>query len=260
MPRVPIMLPSSSDPNSEPDRSVAALLGAFGIIGIMVSISVAATLTGTPAGAESRTPAIYDPALNAKLATFEVGKPPALPPLTIDQPGGAITVVNCTGYLAVAQRSERGRALAGQEAARPYADCAVLRLLRSARRPAVHLGPSDGLGRAMLSRLDPTSLNGLAPTGAGKIHRLSDVPAGRVAVDGKRVALIDGDKEWSIEVVASADLLGSDLEDLVVRIKRDGAEHYAVLMTDRTGALQARRPEDLLPSEMANQTGPQSPM
>src|SRR5687767_8776274 len=110
------MLPTSSDPNSEPDRPLAALLGAFGIIGIMVSISVAATLTGSEASPESRAPAIYDPALTAKLATFEDGKLRALPPLTIDQPGGAITVVNCTGYLAVAQRAERGRALASLEA------------------------------------------------------------------------------------------------------------------------------------------------
>ena len=49
-----------------------------------------------------------------------------------------------------------------------------------------------------------------------------------------------GDARWSLEVVASADVAGSPVEDLVVRIGHgSGSDTYMVLMTRDDGALAA---------------------
>jgi hypothetical protein len=92
----------------------------------------------------------------------------------------------------------------------------------------------------VVSRLDPVTLNAFSPAWAGKSRRLADVAADSLTVTDRRIDLARGAARWSLEVVASVDVAGSPVEDLVVHVGHGSdRDTFMVLMTRNDGALMA---------------------
>jgi hypothetical protein len=178
--------------------------------------------------------------LRNKLAHYSEIMAAPRPMIEVDTPEGHFKADNCAAFIALAGRDARGRGLIDHPLAPVYQECSVMRLLHNARQPEEHVAPLGSLARAVVSRLDPVSLHALAPAWAGKSRRLADVAADSVTVTDRRIDLARGDARWSLEVVASVDVAGSPVEDLLVRVGRgSGDETFMVLMSRNDGAMAA---------------------
>ena len=188
----------------------------------------------------ARLAGVLDPSLRNKLARYAETMAAPRPMIEVDTPEGHFKADNCAAFVALAGRDARGRSLIDHPLAPVYQECSVMRLLHNARSPEDHIAPLASLAHAVVGRLDPTTLHTLAPAWAGKSRRLADVAADSITVTDRRIDLARGDARWSLEVVASVDVAGSPVEDLVVRVGHgSGSETFMVLMSRDDGALAA---------------------
>jgi hypothetical protein len=237
----PIMRPSPSLSDIDHSLPVYRLIAA----GVLLLVLFIIATVGSTAPAEEdpmrvKLAGVLDPGLRGKLARYAETMAEPRPMIEIDTPEGHFKADNCAAFVALAGRDARGRGLIDHPLAPIYQECSIMRLLNNARQPEDHVAPLASLAHAVTSRLDLATLNSLAPAWAGKTRRLTDVAADSMTVTDRTVALARGDARWSLEVVASVDVAGSPVEDLVVRIGHgSGSETYMVLMTRDDGALAA---------------------
>jgi hypothetical protein len=90
----------------------------------------------------------------------------------------------------------------------------------------------------LAERLDPSALKAALPGWIGQVRRLRDVGADETVIAAHSVTLRHGQDLVAIEVLASADIDGRNVEDLVVRITGSGAPRYAILTQDEGGSLR----------------------
>jgi hypothetical protein len=237
----PIMRPSPSFSDIDPSVPVFRLIAA----GVFLLVLFIIATIGSTAPAEedpmrARLAGVLDPSLRDKLSRYAETMAEKRPVIEIETPEGRFKADNCTGYVALTGRDARGRGLIDHPLASHYQECSIMRLLHNSRTPEEHIAPQASLARAVADRLDPATLNALAPAWAGKTRRLANVPADSFAVTDRRIDVARGDAQWSLDVVASVDVAGSPVEDLVVRIGcGSGAGTFMVLMTRDDGALAA---------------------
>jgi hypothetical protein len=237
----PIMRPSPS--LSDIDHSVPVLrlivAGVF-LLALFIIATIGSTAPADEDPMRARLAGVLDPSLRNKLAHYSEIMAAPRPMIEVDTPEGHFKADNCAAFIALAGRDARGRGLIDHPLAPVYQECSVMRLLHNARQPEEHVAPLGSLARAVVSRLDPVSLHALAPAWAGKSRRLADVAADSVTVTDRRIDLARGDARWSLEVVASVDVAGSPVEDLLVRVGRgSGDETFMVLMSRNDGAMAA---------------------
>jgi len=237
----PIMRPSPSLSDIDHSLPVYRLIA----VGVLLLVLFIIATVGSTAPAEED-PAravlagVLDPGLRDKLAHYSQAMAAPRQMIEVDTPEGHFKADNCAGFIALAGRDARGRGLIDHPLASVYQECSVMRMLCNARRPEQHMAPLASLAHAVFERLNPATLNTLAPSWAGKVRRLADVAVDSATVTDRRIDLAHGDDRWSLEVVASVDLAGTPVEDLVVRIGHGSArETFMVLMTRDDGALAA---------------------
>lgn len=114
------------------------------------------------------------------------------PVIEVETPDGRYRTDSCAGFVAFSSRDGRGKALMEHPLASAYEDCTVMRILHNARQPEEHVAPLGGLGHAVFSRLDPATLQEMAPAWAGRAARLAGIAADRAEVDGRRIELARG--------------------------------------------------------------------
>lgn len=235
------MRPSPSLSDLDTSVPVFRLIAA----GVLLLVLFVIATVGSTAPAEedpmrARLAGVLDAGLRDKLSHYAETMAEKRPVIEIETPEGRFKADNCTGYVALTGRDARGRGLADHPLASHYQECSLMRLLHNSRTPEEHIAPQASLARAVADRLDPATLSALAPAWAGKTRRLANVPVDSVAVTDRRIELARGDARWNLDVVASVDVAGSSVEDLVVRIGRgSGTGTFMVLMTRDDGALAA---------------------
>ncbi|WP_158044481.1 hypothetical protein [Skermanella pratensis] len=210
---------------------------------LLVLLIVATIGSMAPAGEtpdHGRLAGVLDPDLRGKLERYAESMSAPRPVLEVETADGRYKTDSCAGFVAFSSRDGRGRALMEHPLASAYEDCTVMRILHNARQPEEHVAPLGSLGHAVFSRLDPATLQEMGPAWAGKAARLAGIAADRTEVDGRRIELVRGKSAWAMEIVASVDIAGPPVEDLVVRISRDGkTAGFMVLMTRNDGSLTA---------------------
>lgn len=215
------------------------------IVGVFLLVLLIVATIGSmaPAGESpdhGRLAGVLDPDLRGKLERYAETMSAPRPLIEVETPDGRYRTDSCAGFVAFSTRDGRGRALMEHPLAAAYEDCSVIRILHNARRPEEHVAPLGSLGHAVFSRLDPATLQAMAPAWAGRTARLAGIAADRVQVDGRRIELIRGSDSWAMEIVASVDVAGPPVEDLVVRISRNGrTAGFMILMTRNDGSLSA---------------------
>ncbi len=210
------MRPSPSLPDIDHSVPVFRLI----VAGVFLLVLFIIATVGSTAPAEedpmrARLAGVLDPALRDKLAHYAETMAAPRPMIEVDTPEGHFKADNCAAFIALAGRDARGRGLIDHPLAPLYQECSVMRLLHNARQPEDHVAPLASLARAVVNRLDPATLHALAPAWAGKSRRLADVAADSITVTDRRIDLARGDARWSLEVVASVDVAGSPVEDLL---------------------------------------------
>jgi hypothetical protein len=237
----PIMRPSPSLSDIDHSLPVFRLIAA-GVF--LLALFIIATVSSTAPAEEdpmrAKLAGVLDPSLRDKLAHYAETMTAPRPMIEFDTPEGHFKADNCAAFVALAGRDARGRGLIDHPLAPVYQECSVMRLLNNARQPEEHMAPLDSLARAVARRLDLVSLHTLAPIWAGNSRRLADVAADSITLTDRRIDLAHGDAHWSLEVVASVDVAGSPVEDLLVRVGHgSGSETYMVLMSRDDGGLAA---------------------
>ena len=237
----PTMRPSPSFSDTDHSLPVYRLIAA-GVF--LLVLFIIATVSSTAPAEEdpmlAKLAGVLDPSLRDKLTRYAETMAAPRPMIEFDTPEGHFKADSCAAFIALAGRDARGGGLIDHPLAPLYQECSVMRLLHNARQPEAHVAPLGSLARAVLNRLNPATLNVLAPAWASKSRRLADVAADSIIVTDRRIDLARGDARWSLEVVASVDVAGSPVEDLVVRVGHgSGSETYMVLMSRDDGALAA---------------------
>ncbi|MGQ9371466.1 hypothetical protein [Azospirillum sp. ST 5-10] len=218
--------------------------GGLGAFAVVTALSLA--VFGWPAPPSSAaadnprrgTAEVFDPAfaLTPDAYEDEMSRPrPALPG-TVD--GGRGVIGNCNAYLVAHRSWDRRNAVTRDPDFVHYRNCLPLHLVHTGRAPTWHLARGDRLGQALLERLDPQRTGAAAPPWFASAGRLADV-AGERAVAAHGVVLRHGDETWSIEAVASLDLLDSGSENLLARVTWRGQVTYVVVRPRPSGDLVA---------------------
>ena len=166
----PIMRPSPSLPDIDHSVPVFRLI----IAGVFLLVLFIIATVGSTAPAEedpmrAKLAGVLDPSLRDKLAHYAETMAAPRPMIEVDTPEGHFKADNCAAFIALAGRDARGRGLIDHPLAPLYQECSVMRLLHNARQPEEHMAPLASLARAVVNRLDPATLNALAPAWAGKI-------------------------------------------------------------------------------------------
>ncbi|EWY40132.1 hypothetical protein N825_03370 [Skermanella stibiiresistens SB22] len=207
---------------------------------LFVIATLGSTAPASEGAEESKFSGILDPDLRNKLEHYTQAMAATRPLIEVETADGRYKTDSCAGFMALSGHDGRARALNSHPLASAYRDCAVLRVLHTAREPEQHLSTLAGLGQAVFTRLDPASLQSLAPAWAVKAARLAGIGSDHVEIGDRRVILARGQSTWTMEVIASVDVAGPPVEDLVVRVSRDGvAAGFLVLVSRTDGSLNA---------------------
>jgi hypothetical protein len=204
---------------------VAALTFMVGVLAVAATLDHSGIHLNKPAHGA----VIHDPAFKAALANFDHEMSRERPEMFGSFSDGDVRIRNCLGFLTATTRPDRRRYFSETAGAHEYADCLPLRAAYLSPGPEFHLAPEASLGRVLSERLDPLSLKAALPQWVGPARRLRDAGADETVVAAHAVTLRHGDDRVAIEILASADIAGRDLEDLVVRITGSGMPRYVVL-------------------------------
>jgi hypothetical protein len=112
--------------------------------------------------------------------------------------------------------------------------------------PEYHIAPAASLGRVLAERLDPSALKPVLPEWIGQVRRLRDAPADETVISAQAVMLRHGEQRITMEILASADIAGKNVEDLLVRITGSGMPHYIVLTQAEGGSLKPMAEQTLV--------------
>ena len=118
--------------------------------------------------------------------------------------------------------------------------------MRLSEGPESHLAPAASLGRVLAERLDPSALKAVLPEWIGKVRRLRDAAADETVISAHSVTMRRGEQRIAIEILASANIAGKYVEDLLVRITGSGMPHYVVLIQDEGGSLKPMAEQTLM--------------
>jgi hypothetical protein len=221
---------------------VAALTFMVGVL------AVAATLdhSGINLNRPIHSAVIHDQIFKVALANFDHEMSRERPEMFGSFSDGDVRIRNCLGFLTATTRPDRRRYFSETAGAHEYADCLPLRAAYLSPGPEFHLAPEASLGRVLSERLDPLSLKAALPQWVGPARRLRDAGADETVVAAHAVTLRHGDDRVAIEILASANIAGRDLEDLVVRITGSGMPRYVVLTQDEAGSLKPMEEQTLI--------------
>ena len=189
---------------------------------------------------------IHDQAFQSALTNFDHEMSRPRPELFGGFPDGDVRVQNCLGFLTATVRPDRRRFFSELTGGEDYADCLALRAVRLSEGPEYHLAPAASLGRVLTERLDPSALKTVLPEWITKVRRLRDAAADETVISAHSVTMRRGEQRIAIEILASADIAGKYVEDLVVRITGSGVPHYAVLVQDESGSLKPMAEQTLM--------------
>jgi hypothetical protein len=189
---------------------------------------------------------IHDQAFKVALANFDHEMSRERPELFGSFSDGDVRIQNCLGFLTAAARPDRRHFFSETAGAHEYADCLPLRAAHLSRGPEIYLAPEASLGRVLAERLDPSALKAALPRWIGSVRRLRDAGADETVIAAHSVTLRHGEERVAIEILASADIAGKDVEDLVVRITGSGVPHYAVLTQGEGGSLKPMDDQTLM--------------
>ncbi len=189
---------------------------------------------------------IHDRAFQSALTNFDYEMIRFRPELFGDFSDGDVRVQNCLGFLAATIRPDRRHFFSDLPGAEDYADCLPLRAARLSQGPEYHLAPAASLGRILSESLDPSALKAVLPEWIAKVRRLRDAAADEAVISAHSVTMRRGEQRVAIEILASADIAGKDVEDLLVRITGSGVPRYVVLIQDQGGSLKPMAEQTLM--------------
>ena len=220
----------------------AALSFMAGVLAIVAALDHSGIIMSKPAHGA----VIHDQAFQSALANFDYEMVKPRPELFGAFPDGDVRVKNCLGFLTATIRPDRRRFFTELLGAEGYADCLPLRAARLSEGPEYHLGPAASLGRVLAERLDPSALKAILPEWIGKVRRLRDAAADETVISAHSVTMRRGEQRVAMDILASADIVGKNVEDLLVRITGSGAPRYVVLAQDQGGFLKPMPEQTLM--------------
>jgi hypothetical protein len=220
----------------------AALSFMVGVIGVAIALDhFGFQFSKPPHGA-----VIHDRTFQSAISNFDYEMTKARPELSGNFSDGDIRVGNCLGFLTATMRPDRRRYFAELPGGESYADCLPLRTVRHSSGPEYYLGPASSLGSVLADRLDPSALKGALPDWIARFRRLRDAKIEETTVSAHGVTLNHGGQRIGLEILASADVAGRNLEDLLVRITGTGAARYVVLTQGVDGSLKPMAEQTLM--------------
>jgi len=215
------------------------------MVGVL-AVAMALDHSGFRVSKPAQGAAIHDRAFQSALANFDHEMTKPRTELFGIFSDGDIRVRNCLGFLTATIRPERRHFFSELPGAEEYADCLPLRAARLSEGPEYHLGPAASLGRVLAERLDPSALKAILPEWIGKVRRLRDAAVDETVISAHSVTMRRGEQRVAMDILASADIVGRNMEDLLVRITGSGAPRYVVLVQDQGGFLKPMPEQTLM--------------
>jgi hypothetical protein len=237
---------ANSQQTEEKQESLWTLATALTFILGVLAVAMVLDYSGIYLSKPSHGAVIHDQAFKSALANFDLEMSRSRPELFGSFGDGDVRIQNCLGYLTATVRPDRLSFFSEIGGAHDYSDCLPLRAAYQSREPEFHLAPEASLGRVLAEWLDPSALKALLPEWIGQVRRLRDAGADETVIAAHSVTLRHGEDLLGIEVLASADIAGKDVEDLIVRITGSGTPRYVILTQDEGGALRPMAEQTLM--------------
>lgn len=236
-------------------ESLRTLAAALILMGGIFAAATALDRSGAETAGQARDAVVHDRSFAAALSRFQEEMSRTRPELSGSFADGDVRVRSCLGFLTATVRPDRLRYFTGLADSHHYGDCLPLRAAYLGRSPRNFIGPDGRLGEILGNRLDPSRLKDLLPAWIGPARRLRDAGADRIEILPHGIVLHRGDRAATVEVLASADIAGRGIEDLVVRVTGSGPVRYALLEQDESGALVPMDRHDVITrAGLGNQT------
>jgi hypothetical protein len=237
---------ANSQQTEEKRESFWTLAAVLSVMVGVLAVAMALDHSGFRVSKPAQGAAIHDRAFQSALANFDHEMTKPRTELFGIFSDGDIRVRNCLGFLTATIRPERRHFFSELPGAEEYADCLPLRAARLSEGPEYHLGPAASLGRVLAERLDPSALKAVLPEWIGKVRRLRDAAADETVISAHSVTMRRGEQRVAMDILASADIVGKNVEDLLIRITGSGAPRYVVLVQDQGGFLKPMPEQTLM--------------
>ncbi|QQP93596.1 hypothetical protein IGS68_31730 (plasmid) [Skermanella sp. TT6] len=218
-------------------ESLWTLAAALILMGGIFAVATALDRSGAGTAGQSRGTVVHDQSFAAALSRFPEEMSRNRPELFGSFADGDVRIRSCLGFLTATARPDRLRHFGGLADSHHYDDCLPLRAAYLGRSPRNFLGPDQRLGQILGDRLDPSRLKDLLPAWIRPARRLRDAGADRIEILPHGIVLHRDGRAATVEVLASADITGRGIEDLVIRVTGSGPVRHALLEQDRSGAL-----------------------
>ncbi len=229
---------ANSQQTEEKRESLWTLAAALGFMVGVLGVAMALDHSGLRLGKPARGSTVHDPSFQTALTNFDYEMTRPRPELFGSFSDGDVRIRNCLGFLTATMRPDRRRHFSELAGGEDYSDCLPLRTAKLSPDPEYHLAPASGLGRVLAERLDPSALKGVLPAWMAQSRRLVDAKIQETTVSAHSVTLNHGGQRIALDILASADVVGRNLEDLLVRVTGTGAPRYVVLTQGADGALR----------------------
>ena len=209
-------------------ESLWTLAAALILMGGIFAAATALDRSGAGTSGAARGAVVHDRSFAAALSR---------PELSGSFADGDVSVRSCLDFLTATVRPDRLRHFGGLADSYHYDDCLPLRAAYLGRGPRDFIGPDQRLGQILGDRLDPSRLKDLLPAWIRPARRLRDAGADRIEILPRGIVLHQGGRAVAVDVLASADITGRGIEDLIIRVTGSGPVRYALLEQDQSGAL-----------------------
>jgi hypothetical protein len=237
---------ANSQQTEEKRESLWTLAAAVGFMLGVLGVAMALDHSSVRFGKAAPSAVIHDRAFQTAITNFDYEMTKARPELFSSFSDGDIRIGNCLGFLTATMRPDRRRHFSELPGGEAYADCLPLRAARLSPGPEYHLAPAASLGRVLAERLDPSALKGTLPDWITRFRRLRDAKIEDTAVSAQSVTLNHGGQRIALQILASANIAGKEMEDLLVRVTGTGAARYIVLAQGADGSLRPMAEQTLM--------------
>jgi hypothetical protein len=237
---------ANSQQTEEKRETLWTLAAAFGFMVSVLAVAMLLDHSGIHMSKPAHGALIHDQAFQSALKNFDHEMSRPRPELMGSFPDGDVRVQNCLGFLTATVRPDRRRFFSELTGGEDYADCLALRAAQLSEEPEYHLAPAASLGRVLAERLDPSALKAILPEWIAKVRRLRDAATDETVISAHSVTMRRGEQRIAIETLASVDIAGKEVEDLMVRITGSGLPHYVVLIQDEGGFLKPMAEQTLM--------------
>ena len=237
---------ANSQQTEEKRKLLWTLAAALGFMLSVLAVAAALDHSGIYMSKPAHGAVIHDQAFQSALTNYDYEMSRSRPELVASFSDGDIRIQNCIGFLTATVRPDRRRFFSELAGAEDYADCLPLRTARLSGGPEYHLAPAASLGRVLAERFDPSALKAVLPEWIGKVRRLRDAAADETVISAHSVTMRRGEQSIAVEILASANIAGKDVEDLLVRITGSGTPRYVVLIQDEGGSLKPMAEQTLM--------------